>query len=355
MDIGILRERAGETRVALVPTDAARLVEAGHRVFLAKGAGSAAGFDDASYVAAGAKPIPTEAELVRRSGIVLLVAPPDRELCAALRPDHLVGAFLNLGSDLTRIDRLRRSGALALAYECVGTDDDYPIARATDVVIGEAALDLGLELARTLGHTQPRTLVLGSGDAARAAAERAAHAKLDTLWLVSPGECDVASDQAGLVIARSTPQDLEGALADRPLVIAAERAPGGRRAPTALRRDDVARMAKDSVLVDAAADQGCCAETSRPTTRHHPTTSRSGVLHCAWPGLASRDPARASTALSNALLPYVLELARHGFARAAQGNPAIASGLAIAKGALTHAHIARGFGLPCQPTTTLLA
>ena len=123
----------------------------------------------------------------------------------------------------------------------------------------------------------------------------------------------------------------------------------GARAPRIVKREQLKLMKPGAVLVDVSIDQGGCFETSRPTTHSDPTYEVDGVLHYCVANMPGAVPITSTYALTNATLPYVLELAEHGIAEAVQRDPALRPGVNIAGGHVTHPAVADSLGLPLVP------
>jgi len=143
----------------------------------------------------------------------------------------------------------------------------------------------------------------------------------------------------------SNAHNIRDQVRDADLLIGAVLRPGA-RAPVLVSRKLVGQMKRGSVIVDVAIDQGGCIETSRPTTHQRPTYLVSGVVHYCVTNMPGAVARTSTTALTNATFPYVLEIARKGFGRAARKNPALASGLNIVRGRVTYADLATQYRKP---------
>ncbi|MFC9952166.1 alanine dehydrogenase, partial [Streptomyces prasinus] len=147
--------------------------------------------------------------------------------------------------------------------------------------------------------------------------------------------------------------ELEKACVEADLVIGAVLIPGA-RAPKLVTNDLVSRMKSGSVLVDIAIDQGGCFEDSRPTTHAEPTFAvHDSVFYCVanMPGAV---PATSTYALTNATLPYVVELADRGWMEALRRDPALAKGLNTHDGEVVHREVAAAHGLDHVELAALL-
>jgi alanine dehydrogenase len=137
---------------------------------------------------------------------------------------------------------------------------------------------------------------------------------------------------------------IEERLPDIDLVIGAVLLHGA-RAPRVIRREQLALMKPQAVLVDVAIDQGGCFETSRPTTHTDPTYDVDGIIHYCVTNMPGAVPITSTYALTNATLPYVLALADHGVEAAALRDPGLKMGINVARGRVTHPAVAEGVGM----------
>jgi alanine dehydrogenase len=137
------------------------------------------------------------------------------------------------------------------------------------------------------------------------------------------------------------------------LVIGAVLVPGG-RAPTVITEDMVRSMLSGSVLVDVAIDQGGCIEGIRETTHTDPVYVRHGVIHYAVGNIPGAVPHTSTYALTNATLPYLLELASNGLAAACTRDPSLAHGVNTLEGKVVHPAVAEALGMECVPLDSLL-
>jgi alanine dehydrogenase len=129
------------------------------------------------------------------------------------------------------------------------------------------------------------------------------------------------------------------------LLIGAVLIPGA-KAPRLVKRDDLKRMPKRAVIIDVAIDQGGCIETSRPTTHSHPTYIEEDVVHYCVTNMPGAVGRTSTYALTNVTLPYVMQLAKLGFAPALNQNPALTHGVNIHQGKVTNPAVAETFNLP---------
>jgi alanine dehydrogenase len=139
--------------------------------------------------------------------------------------------------------------------------------------------------------------------------------------------------------------DIEKMLPEADLVIGAVLVHGA-KAPYVVRREQLKLMKRNAVLVDVSIDQGGCFETSRPTTHSDPTYEIDGVTHYCVANMPGAVPITSTYALTNATLPYVLQVADEGVATAARQNPGLAKGVNVVDGKVTYKPVAEATGEP---------
>ena len=137
---------------------------------------------------------------------------------------------------------------------------------------------------------------------------------------------------------------IEEMLPQADLVIGAVLLPGG-RAPRVITREQLKLMKPHAVLVDVSIDQGGCFETSRPTTHSDPTYEVDGITHYCVTNMPGAVPITSTYALTNATLPYVIELAERGVEEALEDNVGLRAGLNVQAGEITHLAVAEALGL----------
>jgi len=330
--VGVPREtKQGEKRVALLPAAVAALVKAGHAVLVEAGAGRGIGHGDDAYAAAGASIVST-AEAWSAGLIVKVKELQDAELDRVPRDRCLFG-FHHLPGEPARTAALAARRATAIAFEMVrDAGGDFPLLAPMSRIAGRMAIEVAVE---HLGSRPAQVLVLGAGHAGRAA-ERAARdlgARV-TVLRRRDGSC--------------TPERIAAEALAADLVVGAVFVPAT-PTPKLLPRSLVARMKPGSMIVDISIDAGGVAETSRATSHAQPTYVDEGVVHYAVANMPAARPAEAAAALSEALLPFVLELCDKGIERAVHENDALRAGVLLWRGRVNHPHIAAEAGLPYTP------
>ncbi|HVS08780.1 MAG TPA: alanine dehydrogenase [Planctomycetota bacterium] len=364
MRVGVVREiKAQENRVALTPAGADRLVAAGHEVLVQSGAGEGSRLDDAVYEGAGARIVRSAADVFGTADLVLKVKEPLREEWPLIRPGQTIFTYFHLAADRKLTEAMLASGASCFAYETLEVDHTLPLLTPMSEVAGRMAIQAGAQwLERSRGGSgillggvpgvdRGHVLVLGGGVVGTQAARMAAGLGADVIIMdvnldrlryldeVMPKSCKTIY---------STPLAVREALPWADLLVGAVLIPGA-AAPRLVRREDLALMKAGSVIVDVAVDQGGCVETCRPTTHADPVFTIDGVLHYCVANMPGAVPRTSTFALTNATLPWTLELARLGPARAMEQSPALASAANVIAGKVTHPAVARTFGLEHVP------
>jgi alanine dehydrogenase len=346
MRIGVPKEiKTLEGRVALVPDACAALVAAGHEVFVETGAGTASGFADFEFGAAGVRIVPDAPALYGTADLVVKVKEPQPAELPLLRRDHLLFAFLHLAAGRDLAAAFCDIGLTALAFETVQDATGLPILAPMSDIAGRLAVQIGAHLlhrpqgGRGLllgglpGAPRGRVVVLGAGHAGGNAATLAAALGAEVVVFERSAlrQHEMHALGGNVTALYPFPHAVDRAVRDADLLIGAVLIPGA-AAPHLVSAEQVAGMQPGSVIVDIAVDQGGCVETTRPTTYADPTYVISGVTHFGVTNMPGAVPRTASQALAAALIPYVLQLAAGDW----RGHPALAAGLNVDAGRLTH-------------------
>lgn len=128
----------------------------------------------------------------------------------------------------------------------------------------------------------------------------------------------------------------------------------GAKAPKLITKEMLSTMKKGSVIVDVAIDQGGCFETSKPTTHDNPCYVIDGVIHYCVANMPGAVAKTSTMALTNATLPYAIEIANKGWKKAMQDNREIRRGANIIKGKVTYKAVAEAFDLDYSPIEEFL-
>jgi alanine dehydrogenase len=339
--VGIPREvKHNEFRVAITPAGVHELVRAGHQVVIERGAGLGSSITDSEYVSAGAGILETADEVWATADLLLKVKEPIAEEYHRLRKDQTLFTYLHLAASKECTDALVESGTTAIAYETVELPSRaLPLLAPMSEVAGRLAPQVGAyHLMRSVGGRGvlpggvPVTLLDRDINKLREADK-------------------VFGTKVRAIMSNSF--ELEKAVLDADLVIGAVLIPGA-KAPKLVTNELVSRMKPGSVLVDIAIDQGGCFEDSRPTTHAEPTFMvHNSVFYCVanMPGAV---PNTSTYALTNATLPYIVELANHGWVEALRRDPALAKGLNTHDGKVVYKEVAEAHGLEHVELDSLL-
>ena len=371
MRIGVPSEiKIDEYRVALTPAGVRELSDRGHEVLVQRGAGEGSAIPDSDYVAQGAHIAPDAEDVFGDAEMILKVKEPQPGEVAMLRPAQLLFTYLHLAADPGLTRGLIDSGATCVAYETV-TDGRgrLPLLAPMSEVAGKIATQAGafmlekplggrgLLLGGVPGVAPGKVMVIGGGVVGLSAAQIAIGMGAETyvldrsidrlreLDLLLGGRCSTVF---------STSLNIERMLPEVDLVIGAVLVHGA-RAPRVITRSQLSLMRPGAVLVDVAIDQGGCFETSRPTTHSQPTYEVDGVSHYCVANMPGAVPVTSTAALTNATLPYVVELASKGAQAALDSDPGLAAGFNVVAGRVTCEPVAREQGLELTSPREALA
>ncbi len=287
-----------------------------------------------------------------------------------LKKDQIVFTYFHLAADKPLTIAMMESGITAIAYETVETrDGKTPLLTPMSEVAGRMAaqegakylekpmMGRGILLAGVPGVPQARVVIIGGGvvgaNSAKIAAGLGAQVtildtNLDRLRYLD----DIMPKNVGTLMSNSL--NIQERLKEADLVIGAVLIPGA-KAPRVVTRAMLKLMKPGSVIVDVAIDQGGCLETSRPTTHADPVYIEERVVHYCVTNMPAAVAGTSTYALTNVTLPYALEIAGKGYARAAREDTALAKGLNTVGGALTCKPVAEAHGLEYRPLEDLLS
>ncbi|MFI9629820.1 alanine dehydrogenase [Streptomyces sp. NPDC052042] len=368
--VGIPREvKNNEFRVAITPAGVNELVRNGHQVVVEKDAGAGSSITDGEYIAAGAQILDTADEVWAAADLVLKVKEPVAEEYHRLRKDQTLFTYLHLAASRECTDALLKSGTTAIAYETVeAANRALPLLAPMSEVAGRLAPQVGAyHLMRSAGGrgvlpagvpgtAAGKAVVIGGGvsgwNATQIAVGLGFHVTLLDKDINKLREADkIFGTKVQTVVSNAF--ELEKAVLQADLVVGAVLIPGA-KAPKLVTNELVSRMKPGSVLVDIAIDQGGCFEDSHPTTHAEPTFKvHESVFYCVanMPGAV---PNTSTYALTNATLPYIVELANRGWVEALRRDPALAKGLNTHDGKVVYRQVAEAHGLEHVELSTLL-
>lgn len=361
MIIGIPREvKDSEYRVAATPEGVRELTRVGHEVVVESGAGLGSALADGDFRAAGARVLPDADAVFAQAEMILKVKEPQPEEFERFRPDHLLFTYLHLAADKALTGFLVERGLVAVAYETVELPDGrLPLLAPMSEIAGRMAPQEGAKyLERPSGG---RGVLMGGASGvqpARVVVIGAGMAGLNAAWIAAGMEAEVTvldknvdrlrhidQIQRGRVqTVMSSDLAIERLVTDADLVIGAVLIPGA-RAPHLVTEEMVRAMRPGSVIVDISIDQGGCVETSRMTTHSRPVFTVHDVVHYCVGNMPGAVPRTSTYALTNATLPYVLDIASKGLEAAVREDPALALGVNVYRGHVTNRGVAEAHGM----------
>ncbi|GKG75983.1 alanine dehydrogenase [Parabacteroides goldsteinii] len=365
MIIGIPKEiKNNENRVALTPAGAKELVKRGHTVYVQHTAGENSGFPDSAYETVGAKILPSINDVYQTAEMIVKVKEPIAVEYPLVRKGQLVFTYFHFASDEKLTLAMMDSGSVCLAYETVeNPDGTLPLLIPMSEVAGRMSIQegarflekpqggKGILLGGVPGVKPARVLVLGGGivgyNAALMAAGMGADVTIADISLPRLRHLEEVMP-ANVRTLYSSTHNIETELPATDLVIGAVLIPGA-KAPHLITKEMLGLMKPGSVLVDVAIDQGGCFETSHPTTHADPVYTVDGIVHYCVANIPGAVPQTSTLALTNATLPYVLELADKGWKEACKEDKTLYPGLNIIEGQIVYPAVAEAFGLPCYP------
>jgi alanine dehydrogenase len=370
MIIGVPKEiKTNENRVGLVPVGVETLRQYGHTVIVETKAGVGSGFDDAAYIEAGAKIAKTAKEVYHKADMIIKVKEPIKQEYNLVRRDQIVFTYFHFAASKELTAAMIKSQAVCIAYETVQKDDgSLPLLIPMSEVAGRMAPQEGAKyLERTMGGrgillggvpgTEPaNVIVLGGGIVGTQAAKIAAGfgAKVtildNNLYRLRQLDDIMAKNVTTMM---SNPYNIRKVIQTADLVIGAVLIPGA-KAPKLIRKEMLKTMKPGSVIVDVAVDQGGCIETCKPTTHENPTFVVDGVIHYCVANMPGAVPFTSTIALTNATLPYAVDLANKGWEKAIQNSKELKMGLNMVDGLVTYKGVADAFNMKYTPVDTIL-
>ena len=362
MKVGIPKEiKNNENRVGMTPAGVAELVRRGHEVSVQHTAGEGSGFADDEYVKAGARILPTIADVYRECDMIVKVKEPIEEEYGLVRKDQLLFTYFHFASEKELTEAMLKSGAVCLAYETVQLPNgSLPLLQPMSEVAGRmATLNGAYYLQKTQGGkgklisgvpgvSPAKVLVLGGGVVGEAAARMAAGLGADVtiadISLPRLRQLDIETP-ANVHTLYSSEHNIRQLLPTVDIVVGSVLVPGD-KTPHLITKAMLKLMEPGTVLVDVAIDQGGCFETSRPTTHSEPVYIEEGIVHHCVANIPGAVPNTSTLALTNATLRYAVALADKGWQQACKDDAALAKGLNIVEGRVTFKPVADLYGLP---------
>lgn len=362
MIIGVPKEiKNNENRVGLTPAGVSAMVKAGHQLFVQATAGNGSGFSDEEYVGAGATMLPTIEDVYAKAEMIIKVKEPIEQEYPLIKEGQLLFTYFHFASYEPLTHAMIKSKAVCLAYETVEkADRSLPLLVPMSEVAGRMSVQEGAKylekpmggrgilLGGVPGVRPASVLVLGGGIVGTQAAKMAAGLGADvTLMDISLPRLRQLDDllPANVKTVYSNEYNVREAIKTSDLIVGAVLIPGA-KAPSLITRDMLSTMRPGTVMVDVAIDQGGCFETSKATTHQDPIYVVDGVIHYCVANMPGAVPYTSTLALTNATLPYALQLANKGWKKACADNKELELGLNVVDGKVVYQGVAEAFNLP---------
>ena len=356
MKIGLPKEiKDNEYRVGLTPAGVNALVNSGHEVFVQKSAGDGSGFTDEQYTNAGGTLLETADDVWGTGDMIVKVKEPIAPEYPRMRENQLLFTYLHLAPEFELTKQMMERKVTGVAYETI-TDKQgrLPLLTPMSEVAGRMSVQVGatylekmnggrgILLGGVPGVPAANVVIIGGGvvgtEAAKMAVGLGAHVTIIDRSLDRLRQLDDIFLSKVQTLASSR-YAIHDALKHADLVIGAVLVVGA-AAPKLVTRDMLPDIPKGAVLVDVAVDQGGCFETTHATTHSNPTYYEEGVLHYCVANMPGAVPRTSTFALTNATLPYALDLANKGFERAISDDTGLREGVNTYAGKLTYEAVA---------------
>jgi alanine dehydrogenase len=372
LSIGLpMEDQNQESRVSLTPEAVEILVNNGHEVRIENNAGKASNYSNNDYSEKGALIIDKK-EAVLTSDIILKIAPPTLRELKLLNPQQILFSSLHLQSQNKEfIQELISRKVTAIAFEKIKDENNsYPVTSSMSAIAGNTAVLIAAEYLSNLrggkgvmlggitGITPTEVVILGAGTAA----EYAVRAAMGLGAFVKVFDQSVPrlrrlQNNVGIRLHTSVfhPRVIKNALKSADVLIGAihmiEKGPR-----FYVTEDMVKVMKKGSVIVDISIDQGGCVETSECRNQHDPVFTKHGVVHYCVPNIPSSVARTASIAISNVLLPLLIEMGEAGgLNKKLKEDKGLRHGVYVYNGILTNEFIGKLFDIPSKDIDLFMA
>ena len=369
MKIGLPKEiKDNEYRVGLTPAGVQALENAGHELFVQKSAGVGSGFTDEQYVKAGAEMLDTADEIWKTGDMIVKVKEPVAPEYPRMRENQLLFTYLHLAPELELTRVMLERKVTGVAYETITKDAKLPLLTPMSEVAGRMSVQVGatylekmnggrgILLGGVPGVPAANVVIIGGGIVGTEAAKMAVG--LGAKVTIIDRNLDRLRQLDDIFLSKvqtlaSSRYAIEEAISHADLVIGAVLVVGA-AAPKLVTRDMLHLIPQGAVLVDVAVDQGGCFETTHATTHSNPTYYEEGVLHYCVANMPGAVPRTSTFALTNATLPYALDLANKGFEQAIKEDAGLCEGVNTYAGKLTYEAVAESQGLEYTPLDSLI-
>ncbi|MCE7066042.1 alanine dehydrogenase [Dyadobacter sp. CY326] len=362
MIIGVPKEiKNNENRVAVTPAGVTEFRKHGHTVYVQAQAGKGSGFSDEEYTEAGAVILPTIGEVYAAAEMIIKVKEPIESEYSLIKENQLLFTYFHFASSEQLTHAMIERNAVCLAYETVEkTDRSLPLLVPMSEVAGRMAIQegakylekpmggFGILLGGVAGVKPANVLVLGGGIVGTQAAKMAAGLGANvTIVDISLPRLRYLEDimPANVDTVMSNEYNIRDLIKSTNLIIGGVLIPGA-KAPSLITRDMLKLMKPGTVMVDVAIDQGGCFETSKATTHEDPIYEVDGVVHYCVANMPGAVPYTSTLALTNATLPYALQLANNGWRYACAANEELRKGLNVVNGKVVFKGVSDAWNLP---------
>ncbi len=351
MKIGVPKEiKKGEFRVAITPDGVLELVKNGHSVYIESDAGIGSGFTNDEYQECGAVIFSTPKAVFDNADMIIKVKEPQPSEYSLIREHQVVFTYFHFASSQELTNAMIESKAVCIAYETVQkSDNSLPLLTPMSEIAGRMSIQQGAKyleknqggsgilLGGIPGVKPANVVILGGGVVGYNAAKMALGLGANvTIMDISLQRLRYLSEILPTVqTIVSTEYNIKNEIKNADLVIGAVLVTG-KKAPFLIKRDMLKLMKEGTVVVDVAIDQGGCIETAKPTTHAEPTYVVDGILHYCVANIPGAVPRTSTRGLTNATLPYILEIANKGWMTASSENKEIFKGLNIVKGVVEY-------------------
>jgi len=356
MIIGLIREiKKEESRVGLTPMSAKEYISSGHEVFVDKDAGLGSGFTDEEYKQAGCKIVADKRKIFEKADMIVKVKEPLAEEYEFFRPGQILYTYLHLAADKPQTAALLKNKVTGIAYETVTeSDGSLPLLIPMSQIAGRMSIQEGAKylekpfggrgiiLGGVPGIKKGKIVILGGGIAGTNACKMAVGLGADvTIMDISAKRLSELDDIFGSSINTlySNQYNVEMMIKEADLVIGAVLIPGA-AAPKLVKRADLKKMKKGSVIVDIAVDQGGCVETTKPTYHTDPTFIIDDVVHYCVANMPGAVALSSTLALTSVTNRYGIKIANMGIKEVLRTSKAVLSGLNCYDGKLTNKAVA---------------
>lgn len=370
MNIGVPKEiKIKENRVGLLPVGVAELIKNGHKVIIENNAGEGSGFSNEAYIAAGGQIVSTAKDVYSKSDLIVKVKEPIKQEYELIHSNQIIFTYFHFAADRNLTEAMIKSDCIAIAYETVQrSDKKLPLLDPMSEVAGRMAAQQGAKyLEKTFGGrgvlmsgvpgTEPATVVIIGGGVVGTNAAKIA-AGLGAKVIIMDNDLyrlryldDIMPKNVTTLMSNS--YNIAEAIRNADVVIGAVLIPGA-KAPKLITKSMLKTMRQGAVIVDVAVDQGGCVETTRPTTHEDPIFTVDGIIHYCVANMPGAVPVTSTVALTNATMPYTIQLANLGWKNAVKKNRELLLGCNIVNGKIVYKGVADAFDLMYHPVESII-